>query len=455
MKRWIRIMVVDDEEAMRESLAAWLVKDGFEVATAASGEQALNLLSEAPFDLLFVDIKMPGMDGLELLRRLRTEYPQAMVVIITAYASIDTAVEAMKLGASDYLVKPFDPEQLMVLIDKLVEHKALMDENQALKARLLERDKSVFEDLIGQSEAMRRVFALIGDVAPTDSPVLITGQTGTGKELVARAIHARSPRAYGPFVPLNCGAVTETLLETELFGHERGAFTGAVKARRGRLEMADGGVLFLDEVGDISGKMQVDLLRVLEDKVFFRIGGTTKVNTDFRLICATHQDLPDQIARGRFRSDFYFRINVISINVPPLSERLEDIGLLAVHFLERFALDTGKRIEGFAPEALARLKGYSWPGNVRELKNVIERAVVLCRGERIGVEVLSFPGEDRPAATGLATLEEVELDHIRRTLAATDWNVSQAAGHLGIDRGTLSRKMKRHGLSRPPRAGGD
>jgi DNA-binding NtrC family response regulator len=455
MKRWIRIMVVDDEEAMRESLAAWLAKDGFEVATAAGGEQALNLLTEAPFDLLFVDIKMPGMDGLELLRRLRADYPQAMVVIITAYASIDTAVEAMKLGASDYLVKPFDPEQLMVLVDKLVEHKALVDENQALKARLLERDKSVFEDLIGQSEAMRRVFALIEDVAPTDSPVLINGQTGTGKELVARAIHARSPRRFGPFVPLNCGAVTETLLETELFGHERGAFTGAVKARRGRIEMADGGVLFLDEVGDIPEKMQIDLLRVLEDKVFFRIGGTTKVTTDFRLICATHRDLPDLIARGRFRSDFYYRVNVISITVPPLTERPEDIGLLAVHFLERFALDTGRRIEGFTPEALARLKSYSWPGNVRELKNVIERAVVICRGDRIGIEVLSFPGEDRPAAAGFQTLEEVELDHIRRTLAGTDWNVSRAAARLGIDRGTLSRKMKRHGLSRPPRAGGD
>ncbi|MBU1742813.1 MAG: sigma-54 dependent transcriptional regulator [Proteobacteria bacterium] len=449
MNRWFRIMVVDDELAMRESLAAWLVKDGFEVATADGGEQALALMKQTPFDLVFVDIKMPGMDGLELLRRLRADHPETYAIIITAYGSIDTAVEAMKLGATDYLVKPFDPEQLMVLIDKTLQHKALVDENEALKVRILERDKTVFEDLIGQSQAMRQVFALIEDIAPTDAPVLVTGETGTGKELVARAIHARSERRFWPFVPLNCGAVTETLLESELFGHERGAFTGAVKARRGRLEMADKGVLFLDEVGDIPGKMQVDLLRVLEEKTFYRIGGTTKVQSDFRLICATHRHLPTLIEEGRFRSDFYYRINVITIDVPPLRRRPEDIGLLSVHFLERFALDTGKRLSGFTAEALAQLKGYPWPGNVRELKNVIERAVVICRGDRVGVQELSFlrPG-DAPEASP-RTLEEVEIDHLRRTLEASAWNVTQAARRLGIDRGTLFRKMKRHGLARP------
>ncbi|MBU0514884.1 MAG: sigma-54 dependent transcriptional regulator [Proteobacteria bacterium] len=449
MNRWFRIMVVDDELAMRESLAAWLVKDGFEVATADGGEQALALMKQTPFDLVFVDIKMPGMDGLELLRRLRADHPETYAIIITAYGSIDTAVEAMKLGATDYLVKPFDPEQLMVLIDKTLQHKALVDENEALKVRILERDKTVFEDLIGQSQAMRQVFALIEDIAPTDAPVLVTGETGTGKELVARAIHARSERRFWPFVPLNCGAVTETLLESELFGHERGAFTGAVQARRGRLEMADKGVLFLDEVGDIPGKMQVDLLRVLEEKTFYRIGGTTKVQSDFRLICATHRHLPTLIEEGRFRSDFYYRINVITIDVPPLRRRPEDIGLLSVHFLERFALDTGKRLSGFTAEALAQLKGYPWPGNVRELKNVIERAVVICRGDRVGVQELSFlrPG-DAPEASP-RTLEEVEIDHLRRTLEASAWNVTQAARRLGIDRGTLFRKMKRHGLARP------
>jgi len=449
MNRWFRIMVVDDELAMRESLAAWLVKDGFEVATADGAEQALALMKETTFDLVFVDIKMPGMDGLELLRRLRSGYPQTYVIIITAYGSIDTAVEAMKLGATDYLVKPFDPEQLMVLIDKTLEHKALVDENEALKVRLLERDKTVFEDLIGQSPAMRRVFDLIEDVAPTDTPVLVTGETGTGKELVARAIHARSERRFWPFVPLNCGAVTETLLESELFGHERGAFTGAVKARRGRLEMADKGVLFLDEVGDIPQKMQVDLLRVLEDKAFHRIGGTTRVQSDFRLICATHRHLPTLIEEGDFRSDFYYRINVISIDVPPLRRRPEDIGLLSIHFLERFALDTGKRLAGFSAEALARLKTYPWPGNVRELRNVIERAVVICRGDRVGVQELSFLRHGETPEASPRTLQEVEIDHIRRTLEANAWNVTRAAKQLGIDRGTLFRKMKRHGLARP------
>ena len=455
MRRLFRIMVVDDEEAMRESLAAWLVKDGFEVATASGGEQALALLRDSEFNLALVDIKMPGMDGMELLSRFRAEYPEVYVIIITAYGSIDTAVEAMKQGATDYLVKPFDPEQLMVLIDKTVRHKALVDENEALKARLIERDKSVFEDLVGQSEAMRKVFGLIDDVAPTDTPVLITGETGTGKELVARAIHARSPRAFNPFVALNCGAVTETLLETELFGHERGAFTGAVKARRGRIEMADRGVLFLDEVGDIPARMQVDLLRVLEDGSFYRVGGTTRLESDYRLICATHRDLPQAIEQGRFRSDFYYRINVISIDVPPLRDRPEDVGLLSVHFLDRFSMDTGKRISGFSFEALALLKGYHWPGNVRELKNVIERAVVICREDRVGVEELSFlgpPARPEGGATGgagLVPLREVEIGHIRRTLEASDYNVTQAAKILEIDRVTLVRKMKRYEIERP------
>ncbi len=449
MSRTLKILVVDDEEAMRESLSAWLVKDGHWVEVAASGRQALDALEADLFELLLVDIKMPGLDGLEVLRRVKKEHPRVMVIMITAYGSIESAVEAMKLGASDYLLKPFDPEHLVLLIDRVAQQKALLDENEALRARLAEYDQAVFEDLVGQSEAMRRVFAVIEDVAATEVPVLITGETGTGKELVARAIHARGQRAFGPFVAINCGALSESLLESELFGHERGAFTGAIKARRGRLEMAAAGTLFLDEVGEISPKMQVDLLRVLEERTFFRVGGSQPIESDFRLICATHRDLPSLVKADKFRRDFYYRINVISIHVPPLRERDEDIGLLAHYFLDRFAKETGRRVEGLTEEALSVLTAYSWPGNVRELRNVIERAVVIGRERQIGVETLTFLTPEAEATPGAASLAEVEVNHIRRTLEACQWNVSQAARVLGIDRVTLTRRMKRHGLVRP------
>jgi two-component system response regulator HydG len=305
--------------------------------------------------------------------------------------------------------------------------------------------------LVGASTAMQKVFKDIETVAPTDYTVLILGETGTGKELVARAVHARSPRAFGPFVTINCGALAENLLESELFGHERGAFTGAVKARRGRLEMADGGTLFLDEVGEIPPKMQVDLLRVLEERTFLRVGGSESLASDFRLICATHQDLPQLIRQGRFRPDFYYRINVIAIAIPPLRERAEDIQTLARHFLERYAREMNKPIQGFTPEALRLLAAYRWPGNVRELKNVIERAVVLCRAGTLGASELVFlrPGGGTGEPREL-TLQEVEREHLQRILAVTDWNVSQAAKVLQIDRSTLLRKIKRYDLKKTP-----
>jgi len=447
-----RILIVDDEEAMRESLAAWLLKGGHRVDTAASGPEALERMAVDDYDLVMADVKMPGMDGLELLSRIKAEYPFTLVVVITAYGSIESAVTAMKMGASDYLLKPFDPEQLVLLVEKMVSQRGLIKENIALKARILESQTRGFEDLVGASEPMRRVFALIEDVAPTEAPVLITGETGTGKELVSRAIHARSNRAFGPFVAINCGAMTETLLESELFGHERGAFTGAVKARRGRLEMADKGTLFLDEVGEISPQMQVDLLRVLEEKSFNRIGGNELVSSDFRLICATHRDLAAMVEEGQFRSDFYYRINVISVRLPPLRERLEDIPLLASYLLDGQAREAGRRIEGFTPEALEVLTAYAWPGNVRELKNVVERAVIIARGQMIGLEDLAFL---RPAAAEgprLLSLKEMEIDHIQRVLEACEWNVTRAGKLLGIDRVTLSRKIKRYGLVRPGRS---
>jgi DNA-binding NtrC family response regulator len=444
-----KIMVVDDEEAMRESLSAWLRKDGHIVETAASGQEALSRLPDAGYDLLLCDIKMPGMDGLELLQKVKARHPDILIIMITAYASIESSVQAMKLGASDYLIKPFDPEQLMLLIEKMASTKSIMDENIFLRERLAEVEEGIFEDLIGTSPAMREVFAMIEDVAPTDTPVLINGETGTGKELIARALHARSGRAFSPFVIINCGAQTETILESELFGHERGAFTGAVKTRRGRLEMANTGTLFLDEVGEIPLKMQVDLLRVLEEKKFHRVGGNQEVHSDFRLICATHRDLAKRIQESRFRQDFYYRINVITINEPPLRERVEDNSLLADHFLNRYALETGKKINGISNGALSILETYNWPGNVRELKNVMERAVVICRNDHIGTEELTFlkpRGQTGPADM---SLKDVEIAHIKRTLTAHNWNITKTADSLKIDRVTLSRKMKRYGIIKP------
>lgn len=443
-----RILVVDDEEAMRESLAAWLIKSDYSVETASSGEKALQALTDRPCDLALVDIKMPGMDGHELLRRIKEEHPATMVVMITAYGSIESAVMAMKEGASDYLLKPFDPEHLIFLVEKLAKQKELMEGYQVMQARLAEWDSSGFEDLIGGSEPMRKVFALIEEVAQTDTPILIRGETGTGKELVARAIHVRSLRNHGPFIAVNCGAVPESLLESELFGHERGAFTGAVKTRLGRLEMANQGTLFLDEVGEIAPQMQVNLLRALEEKQFMRLGGQREVSTDFRLLCATHRDLSELVDQGRIRSDFYYRINVISIRVPPLRERTEDVPLLAQHFMERFSHEMNKPVEGITPTALRVLQGYSWPGNVRELRNMIERAVVVNRSGSIEEGDLSFLRPEEAAPMEGGTLEDVEARHIERTLASCDWNISQAARILGIHRGTLARRMKKYGLDK-------
>ena len=356
-----RLIVVDDEEAMRESLVAWLQKGGYPATAAAGGAQALKHLEENPCDLALIDIKMPGMDGHELLQILKEREPQIMAVMMTAYGSIQSAVTAMKQGADDYLLKPFDPEHLMLLIEKLERQKEMRDEHQVMRARIAEWESARFEDMIGQSAAMKEVYARIEEVALADTPVLITGETGAGKELVARAVHSRSARRKGPFIAINCGAAPEHLLESELFGHEHGAFTGAVKMRLGRLEMANNGALFLDEVGDITERMQVQLLRALEEKVFLRLGGQREIASDFRLISATHRDLPAMVQSGRFRSDFYYRINVFAIRVPSLRERLEDVPLLADHFLLRFAREMGKNVQGLTAGARRLLKDYDWP----------------------------------------------------------------------------------------------
>lgn len=450
MMRMMQVLVVDDEETICVALAAWLTKEGYHVETATSGQNALDMLTQKLFDLYLVDIKMPGMDGLELLAKIREIQTDATIIMITAHGSIQTAVEAMKRGAADYLCKPFDPETLSLLMERVSATKALRDENVALRDQLMERQEAVFNGFIAQSEAMHTILEQIQEVAPSNAPVLITGETGVGKDLVARAIHMRSEHSYGPFVAINCGAQSESLLESELFGHERGAFTGAVKARRGRLEMANKGTLFLDEIGEISPKMQVSLLRALEDKKFLRIGGSQPIEAQFRLISATHRDLRQLLREELFREDFFYRINVFTIHVPPLRERREDIPVLADYFLDKYARETGKQIEGITQKGIGLLMSYPWPGNVRELRNVMERVAVIARGHMIGSEELCFLQTRADECNlGTLTLQEAELRHLRAALEACDWNITRAARQLGIDRVTLARKMKRHNINRP------
>jgi DNA-binding NtrC family response regulator len=439
----IRILIVDDEQHVRNSLAAWFREDGYQTSSAASGREALATLSREGADILLVDIKMPGMDGLELHRKVRELAPDATVIIMTAFASVETAVQALKDGAYDYIVKPFDPEEVSRLVRKAAERYSLLRENRALRERL---ESAVPTLVTAGMGAMKQVLDLVDQVAPTDTSVLITGESGTGKELVARLIHAKSGRKFGPFVVVNCGALAEGVLESELFGHERGAFTGAVARHRGKVELAHEGSLFLDEIGDVPAKVQIDLLRVLEERAVTRVGGSSSIPAEFRLITATHRDLEDEVSAGRFREDFYFRINVFRIQLPALRERPEDIPLLADAFLRRFATQMNRRIDGFTEDAMAALRAYPWPGNVRELQNTVERAAVLCRGPKI--EASHFPFASGPRDDDLS-LSSAEAAHIRKVVAACGFNVSRAAEKLGIDRVTLYSKMKRYGIERP------
>jgi DNA-binding NtrC family response regulator len=441
----ITIMVVDDELSIREAFSDWLKQDGFEVETAGDGSVALAKIKERHYDIMLVDVKMPQMDGITLLKHLKEDDPDTAVVMMTAHGAIQDAVEAMKLGANDYLLKPFELEELSLTIEKLVQMQTLAMENLILKDRVASITR--FENLVGQSPPVLKLFETIINVAQSDATVLITGETGTGKELVARTIHARSPRVYSPFIAINCGAFTEHLLESELFGHERGAFTDAKFTKKGRLEMANAGTLFLDEVGDISMKMQIDLLRVLETHEFSRVGGTTTISSDFRVIAATHQDLQESIRNRTFRQDLFYRLNVIHLEVPPLRERPEDIPLLAEHFLRRYATETGKKIDSIHPDALASMRRHAWPGNIRELENAIERAVVVGKGRQIKPGDLPFvfaPGGAEEVAN--ISLEEIERRHIALVLAAAGGHISNAAKVLRINRNTLYEKIKKYGL---------
>lgn len=442
------ILVVDDEYSIRDSLNSWFRKDGYCVRAVESAAAALDTLKEAPADVAIVDIKMPGMDGMELQRRIHESSPNTAVIMITAFATVETAVQALKQGAFDYVTKPIDPDELSHLVRRAFEQQRLRDENLQLRETI---DELVAVDtIVGESPAIRRVMELVHHVAPTDVTVLIEGESGTGKELIARSIHANSKRRYLPIVPVNCGAIPESLLESELFGHERGSFTGADRKRRGKIEMAQGGTLFLDEVGAISPKMQVELLRALETKEFHRVGGMESIHVDFRVICATNEHLETAVAEGRFREDFYYRINVFTIEAPPLRARVSDIPLLADHFLHRFAQQMDKHISEISPEAMKLLLEYDWPGNVRELSNAIERAMVVGKPPAIRAEdfpLRSSRGSGHGANGGEA-LEMVERQHIAQVLERTEWNITHAAKVLGIDRVTVYNKIRKYGLRR-------
>ena len=445
-KKSTRILVVDDEEIVRESLSAWLEKDGFALDTAEDGPSGLAKLAAERRSILLVDLKMPGMDGLEVLRRAKEAQPDLAVVIMTAYATVDTAVNAMKGGAYDYLVKPFDPEELSLMIQKIVSQQALVRENLILR-KVLKREYR-FRDLVSKSASMHAVFDLAKTAARSPSTILVLGESGTGKELLARAVHAESPRANRAFVAVSCAALTETLLESELFGYEKGAFTGAASRREGKFEAASGGTLFLDEIGDIGPKLQMDLLRVLEERRVTRVGGTESFPVDVRIVAATNRDLKKAVDEGRFRQDLFYRLNVITLTIPPLRERREDVPLLVEHLLERLSVELGKEIDGVSGEAMALLLAHSWPGNVRELRNVLERGVVVAKGPVIEAPDLGLTLTGSDAVSRPASLAEIEREHIERVLHAAGGNVTQAARILDIDRVTLYSRIKKYGLKR-------
>ena len=394
--RW-HILVVDDEEAMTESLAAWLREDGYTVDTASSGREAIEKARAREYAIYFVDLKMPGgLDGIETLMEIRKFQKEASVIVITAYATVDTAIAAMKEGAQEYVVKPCHPQEISLLVERIIRVKNLERENAILR-RKLTRQYS-FHDLVSKNPRMAEIFDLVREVASQRSTVLVQGESGTGKELVARAIHFSGDRGERPFVAVSCAALAETLLESELFGHEKGSFTGAIAQRKGKFELADGGTVFLDEIGDVSPKLQVDLLRVLQERRFFRVGGTTEIAVDVRVIAATHRDLATEVREGRFRDDLYYRLNVINIRIPPLRERIEDVPLLAQEFLDRLSHELGREVSGISEEGLRVLMDHDWPGNVRELENAVERALVTCKTGILGA--LDFAFLARPARGG-------------------------------------------------------
>jgi len=442
MEKMISILIVDDEESVRDSLNNWFTEDGYRVQCAEDAKKALAILESHNFDIILADLKMPGMDGLEMLRRIKSLNKDSIVIVMTAFATVDTAVKALKDGAYDYVTKPFDPDDLSHLIRNASRQISLANENETLKKRVDSLDN--VEDLIGKSEAIKKVLHEIESVAPTNSSVIITGESGTGKELVAKAIHANSLRKFYPLVSVHCGALTESLLESELFGHEKGAFTGAIYNRKGRFEMADSGTIFLDEIATISTKMQIELLRVLETKSFMRVGGNKEITSDFRVICATNRDLKSMVEKGTFREDLYYRLNVMNIHVPPLRERVEDIPLLIEYFIKKYCLSMNRPPITIDPSALKRLLEYQFPGNIRELENMVERAIVIGNGKNIMLKDL--PLQKDLIDSSIESLDDFEKAFILQILNKYSWNISRTAQALKVDRVTLYNKIKKYGL---------
>ncbi len=460
-----RILIVDDEKAIRDGLSRILQSEGYLTELSYNGYSAMEMLQAQDFEIVITDLKMPGMDGMEVLKAISILQPDVPVLFITGYSTVENAVEVMKIGAFDYLPKPFTPDQLLEKVRKALEHRAFLLEEQSHQKHLSEQIEGI--NIIGQSDAMRKVFLRIDQVAPTDSSVLITGESGTGKELVARAIHHLSPRRHKPFIAIDCTTLVENLLESELFGHVKGSFTGAVQTKTGLFKVADGGTLFLDEVSNITPSIQAKLLRVLQERVITPIGGTSTIPIDIRLIAATNRDLRDLVAEGAFREDLFYRLNIVPIRIPPLREREEDLNLLVTHFLKYHAEEVGKDIQGMAPGAMAVLKRYPFPGNVRELENIIERAVVLAKGRLIQTEdleiraqaqwELSPPEEHVPANTEelkwmKKKLREEAVVPLERAfllaaLERNDWNVTRAADEVGMLRPNFQSLIKKCGIS--------
>ncbi|MFQ5847628.1 MAG: sigma-54-dependent transcriptional regulator [Candidatus Methylomirabilales bacterium] len=446
----IKILAVDDDAVSRELLQTILEANGYEVITAAGGKEGLAIVQAVPLDLVITDLRMPGMDGLAFLKAVHGDHPDLPVIITTAHASIDSAVEAIKMGAYAYLTKPATTERLLHLVRRAIEEQQLRQENIYLRRQLEERHQ--FDNILGKSPRMQEIFRLIEDLEGSEATVLIQGKTGTGKELIAKALHFHSPRKERPFLAINCGGLTETLLESELFGHIKGAFTGAIATKRGLFKEADGGTLFLDEISETSPSMQVRLLRAIQEGEVKPVGGEQPTRVDVRIIAATNQDLAQAMAAGRFRPDLYYRLNVIGIHLPDLRERREDILLLAQHFLQLYHKRLKREVREIAPDALALLLDYDWPGNVRELENCIERAVVLTRGESIRPEHL--PGSLRQLTTERSltfavgtSLEVLERQALLATLREVKGNKAAAARLLGISQRTLYRKIKRYNLN--------
>ena len=448
-----RILIVDDESNARSALGEILREEGYATETAADGFKALGKLEEFAPDVILTDLKMPGLDGIAFMEKAHTAAPSAVFVVMTAFGTITSAVEAMKKGAENYLLKPLDPNALGAVVDRAMEKARLRQEAQRLRDRL--RERNAFSHVVSGDPKMGAVLDLVAQVGPSKASVLITGESGTGKELIAEAIHLASPRAKAPFVRLHCAALSESLLESELFGHERGAFTGAVARREGRFKQADGGTLFLDEVGEISPAVQVKLLRFLQERTFERVGGNETLKVDVRVITATNRDLGVEIRKGTFREDLFYRLDVVTVELPPLRERRGDISPLASFFLRRYAAENGKTIETFADDALETLLAYGWPGNVRELENVVERAVVLCDGPRVERKHLPaslVPAEERggPPPIPGSTIAELEKYAILKTLEACGGSTSKAATVLGVSPRKIQYKLHEYGEPAPP-----